>query len=123
MNEFLLAVSALSSGLSAGALLVALCVILPLLFAVPPAMYPWTNTFVLNRMDRLMPVCVGIAVLSNAVFSAVGDHFGAGWLFVGAAVSFAVVFATSLIKLRPLNTAIRDHGTPWSDELASLRAR
>lgn len=120
-----MSVSALSSAMAAGALLVALFVILPLLLSLPVERYPATNSFVLDRMDKLMPVCTGIAVLSGVLLAVVLDGpIAVRVLYVAGAALLFAVFAVSVGKLGPINASVRDieaHDPP--PDWRSLRLR
>ncbi|GAA1772255.1 DUF1772 domain-containing protein [Streptomonospora arabica] len=124
MRVTLMALASLSSGLAAGALLVGAVVILPLLLSQPVERYPAVNTFVLRRMDKMMPVCVGLAVLSGAVLAfAIQDPAGRAMYAVGALLLAGVV-AVSIGRIGPINDAIgrMDTEAPRPD-WRELRAR
>ncbi|GAA2009415.1 hypothetical protein GCM10009799_41610 [Nocardiopsis rhodophaea] len=106
MIEALISISSLASAMAAGALLVGLIVILPLLMSLSSERYPGTNAFVLHRMDKLMPTCTGIAILSGAALALLLDTPPVQAMYGLGAVSLGGVFAVSLGALGPLNTAI-----------------
>lgn len=106
MLDLIVPVSALSSAMAAGALLVGLLVILPLLLREPVTRYPATNTFVLARMDKLMPVCTGIAILSGILLAAMLDATAARILYAAGAVLLAGVFAVSVLALGRINSTV-----------------
>ncbi|MGI8692870.1 MAG: anthrone oxygenase family protein [Geodermatophilaceae bacterium] len=116
--------AALVNAVVAGALLVALVVILPLLMAEPDERYPSTNGFVLRRMDKVMPVVVGVALLASLAAAAVAAAAGAtgtAALHLLAAAGLLTLFAISVAVLRPLNGAI--DARPDTDALRMLRGR
>lgn len=108
MVDIVMSVSALTSAMAAGALLVSLFVILPLLLREPLARYPETNAFVLSRMDKLMPVVTGAAVVGGLVLAAVLEAEPVRVLYAVGAVLLAGVFAVSVGKLGPINASVRD---------------
>lgn len=101
-------ISGLTSAMAAGALLVALFVILPLLLRQPVERYPATNAFVLSRMDKLMPVCTGIAVACGVLLAVALDHGPVQALFAAGAALLVGVIAVSVGLLGPINAAVRD---------------
>ncbi|PZG18737.1 DUF1772 domain-containing protein [Nonomuraea aridisoli] len=107
MLEALMSISVLSSAMAAGALLVGLVVILPLLLSLPVERYPETNTFILARMDKLMPLCTGVAVLSGAALAATLEGTAVRALYGAGALLLAGVFAVSLGMLGPINASVR----------------
>ncbi|MUL41474.1 DUF1772 domain-containing protein [Streptomonospora sp. PA3] len=107
MIEIVLPISQLSSAMAAGALLVGLIVILPLLLSLPVERYPEINAFVLNRMDKLMPACTGIAILSGGFIAAATESRVAQVMFGAGALMLAGVFAVSLIKIAPINVLVQ----------------
>lgn len=112
------------NALVAGALVVALVVILPLLMAEPDERYPRTNVFVLRRMDKVMPVLAGLALLATVAAVAAAATANAGWitgLHALAAVGLATLLTISLAALRPLNAAIDTR--PGGAALGALRDR
>lgn len=124
MQDLLVPVSALSSAMVAGALLVGLLVILPLLLREPATRYPATNSFVLARMDKLMPVCTGVAILSGVVLTVLVDGTAARLLYGAGALLLAGVFAVSILALGGINSTVAaiDPDDPRPD-WAQLRLR
>lgn len=119
-----MSVSALTSSMAAGALLVGLLVVLPLLLREPVTRYPATNAFVLSRMDKLMPACTGVAVLCGALLAATLEAPVPRVLYAVGAVLLAGVAAVSLLALGPINAAVSsiDPAAPRRD-WQQLRAR
>lgn len=124
MLDLIVPVSALSSAMAAGALLVALLVILPLLLREPITRYPATNAFVLSRMDKLMPVCTGIAVLSGTTLAVLLDESAVRAFYGAGAALLAGVFVVSVFAHGRINTSIAaiDPDAPPPD-WARLRQR
>lgn len=106
MLDLIVSVSALSSAMAAGALLVALLVILPLLLREPVTRYPSTNAFVLSRMDKLMPVCTGVAVVSGAVLVMLLDETAVRAFYGAGAALLAGVFVVSVFAHGRINASI-----------------
>lgn len=107
MTVALTVVSSLASAAAAGALLVGLLVILPLLLSLPIEHYPRTNTFVLARMDKLMPVTVGTAALSGATLIVLLDEPVRQVFYAVGAIAFLGVVAVSAGILGPVNATVR----------------
>lgn len=107
MVDIVMSVSALTSAMAAGALLVALFVILPLLLREPLARYPEMNAFVLSRMDKLMPVVTGVAVAGGLVLAVALETGQARVLYAVGAVLLAGVIAVSVGVLGPINASVR----------------
>lgn len=108
MLGLIVPISALSSAMAAGALLVARLVILPLLLREPVTRYPATNSFVLTRMDKLMPVCTSVAVLSGLVLTVVANGTAVRALYGAGAALLTGVFAISVLALGRINAQVAE---------------
>jgi len=113
--------AAVVSAAVAGALTVALLVLLPLLMAQPDDRYPETNTFVLRRMDTVMPLLtlLGIGLSAGAVPAA--PVVSAAVLHALAVLGLLVLLTVSAIVLRRVNASIA--AAPGPAELRVLRHR
>ncbi|MFI7121210.1 hypothetical protein [Amycolatopsis sp. NPDC049868] len=112
----------LSAGVG-GALTVALLVLLPLLMREPDDRYPDTNTFVLRRMDTVMPILTVAAIAASvvSVFLAVSDQALAVVLHAAGATGLLALLTISAVVLHRINDTIAAGPDPSS--LPPLRAR
>ncbi|WP_017537055.1 anthrone oxygenase family protein [Nocardiopsis halophila] len=117
METALTVVAAFASAAAAGALLVGVFVILPLLLSLSVKDYPGTNTFVLARMDKLMPAAIAVAVAAGLALAVLLDDPVQRTAYATGAVALAAVAGVSIAALGPLNKAVRaiDPAAPRPD--------
>lgn len=102
VTEALTVLSIVVNGASWGGLLVGLLVIEPVLRSLKADHYVLMNTLLAHRMDKLMPVLVGLATLGDVVLAFLTDGVAARVLYGLAAVLLAGIAVVSRFRARPL---------------------
>lgn len=103
MIRLLLPLALMGSGLAAGGLAIAALGGAPLLLSLPTDRYVPVHKFLVERFDPFMPICMVLALVSDAVLAVVAPVPAGRWALGGAAVLLVGVLAVSVLKNVPIN--------------------
>ncbi|KOV89442.1 MULTISPECIES: DUF1772 domain-containing protein [unclassified Streptomyces] len=102
MNQILLPLALIGSGMGAGGLMIASLGGAPLLLSLPVDRYIPVHQFLVTRFDPFMPICMITAMLADTAAAALSDGPARGPEGVAAVLLLAAI-VVSLVKNVPIN--------------------
>ena len=102
--QVLLPVALLCGGISVGGLTASVVAAVPLRMSLPPSQAVYAHQFMVSRLDKLMPACLVVTMLSVTVAGFAVPSPAARVLCLLAAALQLAALVLSVVKLVPINT-------------------